>query len=178
MSREFGKENDVKLKKYMMFAITVFLLCSALVAPALAIEESEVESAIAASSREEVAGNIFIWFLCAIAFLKVSQKIDSFMSALGINVGRTGGSMLGELMIAGRAIGTAAGAAGGAISNIFNQNHNRSNTTNQAAGQAFPGHGGGLVLQNVQQAMPPLLVQLAGALVSEVLWEALCLVPA
>ncbi|MFR1480597.1 MAG: hypothetical protein ACLSB9_35425 [Hydrogeniiclostridium mannosilyticum] len=57
-----------------------------LVAPALAIEESEVESAIAASSREEVAGNIFIWFLCAIAFLKVSQKIDSFMSALGINV--------------------------------------------------------------------------------------------
>ena len=114
-------------------------------APALAIEESEVESAIAASSREEVAGNIFIWFLCAIAFLKVSQKIDSFMSALGINVGRTGGSMLGELMIAGRAIGAAAGAAGGAISNIFNQNHSRSNTTNQAAGQAFPGRGGGLV---------------------------------
>lgn len=116
MSRELRKENDVKLKKHMMFAITVFLLCSALVAPALAIEESEVESAIAASSREEVAGNIFIWFLCAIAFLKVSQKIDSFMSALGINVGRTGGSMLGELMIAGRAIGAAAGAAGGAIS--------------------------------------------------------------
>ena len=54
MSRELRKENDVKLKKYMMFAITVFLLCSALVAPALAIEESEVESAIAASSREEV----------------------------------------------------------------------------------------------------------------------------
>ena len=169
----------MKLKKYMMFAITVFLLCSALVAPALAIEESEVESAIAASSREEVAGNIFIWFLCAIAFLKVSQKIDSFMSALGINVGRTGGSMLGELMIAGRAIGAAAGAAGGAISNIFNQNHNRSNTTNQAAGQAFPVTEVDLsVLQNVQQAMPPLLVQLAGVLVSEVLWEALCLVPA
>lgn len=60
MSRELRKENDVKLKKYMMFAITVFLLCSALVTPALAIEESEVESAIAASSREEVAGNIFI----------------------------------------------------------------------------------------------------------------------
>ena len=51
MSREFGKENDVKLKKYMMFAITVFLLCSALVAPALAIEESEVESAIAVQPR-------------------------------------------------------------------------------------------------------------------------------
>lgn len=43
---------------------------------AFALEESEVESAIAASSNEAVAGNIFIWFLCAVAFLKISQKID------------------------------------------------------------------------------------------------------
>ena len=75
--------------------------------PVLAVTEDEV----AAHGKEATAGSIFIWFLCAIAFLKISQKIDSFMSALGINVGRTGGSMLGELMIAGRAIGTAAGAA-------------------------------------------------------------------
>lgn len=135
----------MRLKKCVMITIAAVLLCTTLTAPALAIEESEVESEIAASSREEVAGNIFIWFLCAIAFLKVSQKIDSFMSALGINVGRTGGSMLGELMVAGKAIGAAAGAAGGALSNIFSQNHNRSNTTNQATGQAFTGHGGGLV---------------------------------
>lgn len=50
-------------------------------------------------------GNLFIWFLCAIAFLKVSQKIDSFMASLGISVGHTGGSMLGEAMIAARALG-------------------------------------------------------------------------
>jgi hypothetical protein len=53
--------------------------------------------------------NIFIWFLCAIGFLKVSQKIDSFMASLGVHVGRTGGSMLAELMVAGRGIATAAG---------------------------------------------------------------------
>lgn len=77
---------------------------------AFAIEESDVEAAINASSAEAVSGNVFIWFLCALAFLKISQKIDSFMSSLGVNVGRTGGSMLGELMIAGRALGATAKA--------------------------------------------------------------------
>ena len=31
--------------------------------------------------------------------MKVSQKIDSFMASLGVNVGHTGGSMLAEAMM-------------------------------------------------------------------------------
>ena len=85
----------MKRKRIFTILVLVLLTC-ALSTTAFAIDESEVESAIAASSREEVAGNIFIWFLCAIGFLKVSQKIDSFMASLGVNVGRTGGSMLAE----------------------------------------------------------------------------------
>ena len=50
-------------------------------------------------------GNFLIWFLCAIGFLKISQKIDNFMQMLGINVGRTGSSMLGEAAIAMRSLG-------------------------------------------------------------------------
>ena len=76
------------------------MLCT----PAFALEESEVEAAVAASSKEAVTGNVLIWFLCAVAFLKVSQKIDSFMATLGVNVGRTGSSMLAEAMIAMRAV--------------------------------------------------------------------------
>ncbi|NBI08900.1 hypothetical protein D1641_02530 [Colidextribacter sp. OB.20] len=71
-----------------------------------------MEAAVAASSKEAVTGNVLIWFLCAIAFLKVSQKIDSFMATLGVNVGRTGSSMLAEAMIATRGITTVAGFAG------------------------------------------------------------------
>ena len=67
--------------------------------------------------------------LCAVAFLKISQKIDSFLAALGINVGRTGGSMLGELLIAGRAVGSAVGGLGGAVGNIFNRNHASGSST-------------------------------------------------
>lgn len=77
-----------------------------------AITEEEVKSAVESSSKEAVSGNVFVWFLCAIAFMKVSQKIDSFMSSLGISVGRTGGSLMGEAMIAGKAIGTGFKMAG------------------------------------------------------------------
>ncbi len=56
-----------------------------------------------------------IWFLCAIGFLKVSQKIDSFMSSLGVNVGQTGGSMLAEAVIATRGVAAVAGAFGGGV---------------------------------------------------------------
>ena len=44
------------------------------------LTEAEVEQAVANQGKGAVTGNIFIWFLCAIAFLKVSQKIDSFMA--------------------------------------------------------------------------------------------------
>ena len=65
----------------------------------LAVTEAEVEAQVAVIGKEGVAGNVLVWFLCAVAFLKVSQKVDSFMSSLGINVGHTGGSLIGEMMI-------------------------------------------------------------------------------
>ena len=111
------------MKKILIITLTllmVFSLCSVTV---LAVTEGEVQSQVAAQGKEKVTGNIFIWFLCAIAFLKVSQKIDSFMSSLGINVGHTG-SMLGELMIAfkgvqaisGGSFGSSHGGGGGSSS--------------------------------------------------------------
>lgn len=76
-----------------------------------------MEAQVAASSKSEVAGNVLIWFLCAVAFLKVSQKIDSFMATLGVNVGRTGGSLLAEAMLTMRAVTMVAGGKGGAGTN-------------------------------------------------------------
>ena len=71
---------------------------------AAGLTEANVEQAVASQGKEAVTGNVFVWFLCAIAFLKVSQKIDTFMSSLGINVGNTGGNMMAELLIAGRSL--------------------------------------------------------------------------
>ena len=86
-----------KLKKFLFAAFTVAILSCLLCQPAFAaISESDVQAQVDAVGKEAVSGNVFIWFLCAIGFLKVGQKIDSFLSSLGVNVGHTGGSMLAE----------------------------------------------------------------------------------
>ncbi len=101
------------MKKILIITLTLLMVLSLCSVSVLAVTEGEVQSQVAAQGKEKVTGNIFIWFLCAIAFLKVSQKIDSFMSSLGINVGHTGGSMLGELMIAFKGVQAASGGAFG-----------------------------------------------------------------
>ena len=93
--------------KILILMTVVIAMVSFTTIPAFALTESEVQNQVNAVGKEAVTGNVFVWFLCAIAFLKVSQKIDSFMSSLGINVGNTGGSMLAEAMIAVRGIGAA-----------------------------------------------------------------------
>lgn len=102
-----------KTKQILTALFLAALLIPVLCVPAFALTESEVEAQVAASGKEAVTGNVLIWFLCAVAFLKVSQKIDSFMATLGVNVGHTGGSMLAEAMIAMRAITMVVGGGHG-----------------------------------------------------------------
>ena len=83
--------------KYITGIVLSVLAICALTIPAFALTESDVQSQVSASGKEGVAGNLFVWFLCAVAFLKISQKIDSFMQGLGINVGHTGGSIWHEI---------------------------------------------------------------------------------
>ena len=63
--------------------------------------------------------------LCAVGFLKVSQKIDSFMASIGVNVGHTGGSMLGEAMVAFKGVSLAAGMAGKVVGNFADRASSR-----------------------------------------------------
>lgn len=102
-------------KRFFLNFLLILALVAVMSTSAFAISESDVDSAVSASGKEAVSGNVLVWFLCAIAFLKVSQKIDSFLSSLGLNVGHTGGSMLSEAMIAMRAINTATSAVGSAL---------------------------------------------------------------
>lgn len=124
----------MKSKKKLLVLLTL-VACMVLVCsfPVCAAEltEAQVEDAVASQGKEAVTGNVFVWFLCAIAFLKVSQKIDSFMASLGVNVGNTGGNMLAELMIAGRGIsGALRGGHGGG-------SHRASSPGSAAVGGSF-----------------------------------------
>lgn len=94
-----------KLRRILFLALMVGLLACLCCQPAFAaVTEEEVQAQVDAVGKEAVSGNVLIWFMCAIGFLKVSQKIDSFMASLGVNVGHTGGSMLAEAMIAARGL--------------------------------------------------------------------------
>jgi len=88
----------MKRKKLLLCCTALYLLVQPMTVLALTEEE------VIAVGKETATGNVFIWFLCAIAFLKISQKIDSFLNSLGIHVGQTGGSMLSELMVAAKGI--------------------------------------------------------------------------
>lgn len=101
-------------KRSLPILAAVVTLATVLCVPALALTEAEVEAQVAASGKGAVTGNVLIWFLCAVAFLKVSQKIDSFLSVLGVNVGNTGGSMLGDAMVAMRTVSMMVGGGRGA----------------------------------------------------------------
>ena len=92
--------------KRLIFAVLIILIFAALNCTVVFAEvtESQVQQAVDSSSKEAVTGNVFVWFLCAVGFLKVAQKIDSFMSSLGISVGQTGGSMLSEAMVVMKSI--------------------------------------------------------------------------
>ena len=114
---KYPKHKNDKNYKKQIFCLLLLVSCMVLLysMPVLASEltEADVEQAVADQGKEAVTGNVFIWFLCAIAFLKVSQKIDSFMASLGINVGNTGGNMMAELLIAGRSLAGSVHLKGG-----------------------------------------------------------------
>ena len=124
-----------KQKRILAAALTVVFLCSFLTATALAVTDAEVEAQVAAQGKEAVTSNIFIWFLCAISFLKISQKIDSFMASLGVNVGRTGGSMLSEILVATRGISIG--------KNMFGGGNGGAPSSGGASGSSGSGSGGG-----------------------------------
>lgn len=120
-------------KKQLIIILSIALTISFLfIVPVFAstVTESQVQQAIKDNGKAAVTGNIFVWFLCSIAFLKVSQKIDGFLNSLGINVGNTGGNMMAELMIAGK---TLTGAFHGGANNY----HKQSTPGNTAVGGNF-----------------------------------------
>lgn len=49
-------------------------------------------------------GTIFLWLFCALALLKIAQRCDSHLSALGLSVAQTGGSMAMEMLMAARVV--------------------------------------------------------------------------
>lgn len=129
--------NTKKSIRFTYVFLLVLVFSMSLAMPAFAISEADVQAQVDSVGRETVTGNVLIWFLCAIGFLKASQKIDSFLASLGVNVGHTGGSMLAEALIAARGVGTIAGAMGHSFGS--GAGHKGSGAAAASAGGFFKG---------------------------------------
>ena len=114
----------MKRKNFIILLSVIIVIAVMFTVKTYALTESEVNAQVAASSKEAVGGNVFIWFLCAIAFMKISQKIEGIMNNLGINVTKMGGSMLGEIMIAMRGMSMMKNFFGGGKSGAGGTNNN------------------------------------------------------
>lgn len=140
--------------KKRVIVLLLFVLMFALAAPAYAeLTEDEAKAAVEAQGKETVSGNLLVWFLCAIAFLKVSQKIDSFMAMLGINVGRTGGGAFTDVIVAMRGAAGMAKMAGGGIGSAFGSRSGSSGTASDGRAAGAGGLTGGLAGMISRQAV-------------------------
>ncbi len=49
-------------------------------------------------------GSVFLWLFCALAFLKVAQRFDSYLASIGLNVAQTGAGLGMEMLVASRVV--------------------------------------------------------------------------
>ena len=126
----------VKKKFLLLISIVVTLdLFSAQIVLASMISADEVETIVGSIGKEQTIGNILIWFLCALGFLKLSTKMESILGALGISTGNSGGgSILGAAMVAMRGIKAVSGGGRGYS--------NSSSSSSTASGATSPLSGG------------------------------------
>lgn len=64
-------------------------------------------------------GNIFLWLFCALALLKIAQKCDSYLAALGLSVAQTGSSIGMEMLMAARVLTGFSRGGGGNAASVF-----------------------------------------------------------
>lgn len=99
-------------------------------------------------------GSIFLWLFCALALLKIAQKCDSYLAALGLNVAQTGSSMGMEMLMAARVL-TGASHGGGSHSagTVF------SGAARTASGASAAGATGGILSGFVSRYKPNSFVR-------------------
>ena len=138
------------MKKTLFTLLTAinlaFLYCPAVAV--FALIKDETAAAVDSQGKDAVSGNLFLWLLCAIAFLKVVTKLDGILHSLGIGVSRSPGSMLSEVLLAFRGfeIGQAFMGLGVAKAAAATTN------TKTTPGNIFASGLSGMVSRHVQQS--------------------------
>lgn len=135
------------MKKTLFSLFTAVSLALLYCPAALALTEDEAAAAVDAQGKDAVSGNLFLWLLCAIAFLKVATKLDGILHSLGIGVSRFPGSMLSEALLAFRGF-----EIGKAFMGLGAAKAATTAATQNTPGNTFAGGLSGMVSRHVQQS--------------------------
>ena len=148
------------MKKTLFSLFTALSLALLYCQIAFALTEDEAAAAVDAQGKDAVSGNLFLWLLCAIAFLKVSTKLDGILHSLGIGVSRSPGSMLSEALLAFRGfeIGKAFMGLGAAKAAAATTN------TKTTPSNTFAGGLSGVVSRHVQQSTASSISEQSGGI--------------
>ncbi len=93
-------------------------------------------------------GSIFLWFFCAIAFLKTAQRFDSYLASIGLNVAQTGAGLGLDVLMAARAVTSIGKGFSRAAGNVF---HGTANATGGFSGFADKFKGNSFIRDSVVQ---------------------------
>ena len=91
-------------------------------------------------------GNFLLWTFCALAWLKIGQRVDTYLATLGMSAAQTGSSMAMEMLVASRALGGGASVGSsiaGRASSVFTRGGGAAGAAAAAAGGNSPVPGGG-----------------------------------
>lgn len=135
------------MKKTLFSLFTAVSLVLLYCPVAFALTEDEAAAAVDAQGKDAVSGNLFLWLLCAIAFLKVATKLDGILHSLGIGVSRFPGSMLSEALLAFRGF-----EIGKAFMGLGAAKAATTAATQNTPGNTFAGGLSGMVSRHVQQS--------------------------
>ena len=135
------------MKKTLFSLFTAVSLALLYCPAAFALTEDEAAAAVDAQGKDAVSGNLFLWLLCAIAFMKVSTKLDGILHSLGIGVSRSPGSMLSEALLAFRGF-----EIGKAFMGLGAAKAATTAATQNTPGNTFAGGLSGMVSRHVQQS--------------------------
>ena len=135
------------MKKTLFSLFTAVSLALLYCPAAFALTEDEAAAAVDTQGKDAVSGNLFLWLLCAIAFLKVSTKLDGILHSLGIGVSRSPGSMLSEALLAFRGF-----EVGKAFMGLGVAKAATTAATKTTPGNTFAGGLSGMVSRHVQQS--------------------------
>ena len=135
------------MKKTLFSLFTAVSLVLLYCPVAFALTEDEAAAAVDAQGKDAVSGNLFLWLLCAIAFLKVATKLDGILHSLGIGVSRSPGSMLSEALLAFRGF-----EIGKAFMGLGAAKAATTAATQNTPGNTFAGGLSGMVSRHVQQS--------------------------